>query len=219
MTEPQIVVLRNEVDPAHEYHCDALGACFPDATELDYVAGERPDLEGVDGVVLTGSTAGVYEAEAHPWMTDQMALVRELVERRIPTLGVCFGHQLVNAALGGRVDAVETTAGLVRAEFDEDPLFDGVEPVVPAVHGDKVTAAGDDLRPIARTDYYDAFATRHREAPLWSTQFHPEFTAAHRARIERDYGWDANGYAFADVNAPRVYENFTRLVAAETEVD
>lgn len=217
MTAPRIVVLRNEVDAEHEYHCDALGACFPDAVELDYVRGERPELDAVDGVVLTGSTAGVYDAEDHPWMREEMALVRELRDRELPTLGVCFGHQLVNAALGGRVDAVDTTAGLVHANLDPDPLFDGVEPVVPAVHGDKVTTPGDGLGVVASTDYYDAFATRHRAAPLWSTQFHPEFTAAHRSRIERAYGWTANGYSFADVNATRVYENFRRLVASAGE--
>lgn len=212
MTDSRVVVCRNEVDPAHAYHCDALAASIPGAFELDYAAGERPDLDELDAVVLTGSTAGVYEADAYPWMHSQMALVEDLVEREIPTLAICFGHQLVNAALGGRVEAVETTARLVDVDFEDDPLFDGVEPVVPAVHGDVVVDPAPDMDVVASTDYYDAFATRHRDAPLWSTQFHPEFTAAHRDRLDADYGWDDGSHSFADVNAGRVYANFTRIV-------
>jgi len=213
MAAPRIVVCRNEVDADHEYHCDALAACFPGAAEVDYARGERPALDDVDGVVLTGSTAGVYERDERDWIDDGMALVRELVAREVPTLAVCFGHQLANAALGGTVEAVDTTAGLVRADLADDVLFDGVSPVVPAVHGDKVTRTGDRMRVVGAADYYDAFATRHESAPLWTTQFHPEFTAAHRPRIERAYGWTANGHTFADVNATRVYENFARLAA------
>lgn len=213
MEAPNVVVCRNEVDPAHGYHCDALAACFPGATDCDYANGERPDLDAAAAVVLTGSTAGAYERDEYDWMGDQMALVRELLDREVPTLAVCFGHQLANAALGGTVEAVDTTAGLVDATLGDDPLFDGVSPVVPAVHGDKVTETGDGMRVVGNADYYDAFATRHEAAPLWTTQFHPEFTAAHRPRIERDYGWSTNGHTFADVNATRVYENFTRLVA------
>lgn len=217
MPDTRIVVLRNEVDPRHEYHCDALAACIPGATEVDYAHGERPTLEDVDGVVLTGSTAGVYEADEYPWMAEQMELVETLVDERIPTLGVCFGHQLVNAALGGTVVAEEPTARLVEATFEPDPLFEGVSPIVPAVHGDTVTDPAPSMDVIATTDYYDAFATRHRDAPLWSTQFHPEFTAAHRSRLEADYGWTDGDHDFRDVDAGRVYDNFTRLVADDAE--
>jgi GMP synthase (glutamine-hydrolysing) len=213
MPTPRVVVCRNEVDPDHAYHCDALAASMPDAVEIDYANGDRPDLEAADAVVLTGSTAGVYEADAYPWMHSQMALVEELVDREIPTLAVCFGHQLVNVALGGTVEADETTARLVDVEFANDPLFEDVNPVVPAVHGDKVLEPAPEMDVIATTDYYDAFATRHRHAPLWSTQFHPEFTAAHRDRLDADYGWTDGDHTFAEVDAGRVYANFTRVVA------
>jgi GMP synthase (glutamine-hydrolysing) len=213
MSGPRVVVCRNEVDPEHDYHCDALVASLPGAVDLDYAAGERPNLDDADAVVLTGSTAGVYEADDHPWMRSQMALVETLVEREIPTLAVCFGHQLVNAALGGDVEAVDATARLVDVEFADDPLFDGVSPVVPAVHGDKVTRHAPEMAVVASTDYYEAFGTRHRTAPLWSVQFHPEFTAAHRDRLAADFGWRDGDHSFRDVNAGRVYANFTRIVA------
>jgi GMP synthase (glutamine-hydrolysing) len=162
MAGPDIAVVRNEVDDDYEYHCDALASYLPEAREVDFPAGERLEPGDVDGVVLSGSTAGVYEADDRPWIRDQERLVRELVEREIPTLGVCFGHQVANRALGGTVRHEGMVARLVAVTFPPDPLFEGVAPVVAATHGDVVTEPGDGMAVIASTDYYRAFGTRHR---------------------------------------------------------
>lgn len=217
MADPTIAVVRNEVRDSFEYHCDALAANFEDPVEFDYPAGERLDPAAVDGVVLTGSTAGVYEADERPWIHDQERLVGELLDREVPTLGVCFGHQVVHSALGGTVVAEGMTARLVGVELAEDPLFAGVEPVVAATHGDVVTDTGDGLEVTASTDYYRAFGTRHRSAPLWTVQFHPEFTPALRDRLAADFDWTETDHSFGDVNAPRVFENFRSLVAERVE--
>ena len=213
MPSPTIAVVRNEVDADYEYHCDALAERFPGAREFSYPDDDRPDPDDFEGVVLTGSTAGVYEREDRPWIAEQEAFVRELLERSIPTLGVCFGHQLVNAALGGRVEHVGTTCRLVDVEFADDPLFDGVSPVVPVAHGDVVTDTGEGMDVIGSADYYQAFCTRHREAPLWTVQFHPEFTSEYRPRLEADFGWTETAHDFETVTAARVFENFRSIVA------
>ncbi|WP_135820449.1 type 1 glutamine amidotransferase [Halostella litorea] len=218
METPTLYVVRNEVDADCEYHCDALASHFPDAAEIDFARGERFDPADADGVVLTGSTAGVYEADDRPWIDDQAALVRDLVDRSVPTLGVCFGHQVVNAALGGTVEAVGTTARLVEADLTDDPLFDGVAPVVPAVHGDVVTEPGEGMEVVASAPHARTFGTRHRTAPLWTVQFHPEFGAEHRERLADDFDWERTDLSFADATTGRVFENFRRL-AAEAGAD
>jgi GMP synthase (glutamine-hydrolysing) len=215
-SSPTLYVVRNEVDSDCEYHCDAVAARVPDAVEIDFVAGERPPLEDADGVVLTGSTAAVYEADRRPWIADQEALVRDLVDREIPTLGVCFGHQVANAALGGTVENVGTTATLVETDLADDPLLEGVDPVVPAVHGDAVTEPGEGMDVIAAADHAPVFGTRHRSAPLWTVQFHPEITAAVRDRLVADFDWEAGQFSFEDVSADRVFENFRALVDERT---
>jgi len=163
--------------------------------------------------VISGSTAGVYEADDRPWIDDGRGLVRELVDARVPTLAVCFGHQLVNDALGGRVEHRGLRAGLVEAEFADDPLFAGVSPVVPAIHGDMVLEAGSGLDPIASVrDYeYPLFATRHETAPVWTVQFHPELGPGHESRLRNSFGWEADGHEFADVTGDRLFENFRDL--------
>ena len=209
----QLYVVRNEVDADCAYHCDAVASNVPTAEEVDFVAGERVPLDGADGVVLTGSTAGVNEADRRPWIAEQEALVRELVDRSIPTLGVCFGHQVANAALGGSVEHVGTTATLVEARLADGPLFDGVDPVVVSLHGDAVVEPGDDMEIIASAPHAPVFGTRHRTAPLWTVQFHPEVSAAHRDRLVDDFGWENSSFSFDDVTAGRIFENFTSLVA------
>jgi GMP synthase (glutamine-hydrolysing) len=212
----ELYVVRSEVDADCEYHCDALAAEFPTAEKVDFVAGERVPLDEADGVILTGSTAGVYEADRRPWIAEQEALVRELVDREIPTLGVCFGHQVANSALGGTVERIGTTAALVEATLADDPLFDGVGPAVVSLHGDAVTELGDGMEVIASADHASAFGTRHRTAPLWTVQFHPEIDASHRDRLVEDFDWESRGRSFEDVTAGRVFENFRSLADGET---
>ncbi|WP_255196848.1 type 1 glutamine amidotransferase [Halorarius litoreus] len=210
-----ILVLENEVDPEVRYFVDELTEYLPDHRVYDYVAaGTRPDIDDVDAVIVAGSTAGVYEAADHAWIDDEAAFVRDLVSMGMPTLGVCFGHQLVNEALGGRVEHRGFTNELVEVELADDPLFEGVSSVLPAVHGDHVVSTGDGMELIASAPHNRAFATRHRDAPVWTVQFHPEFTEVLCEPIRADFGWQENEYDFADVTGQRVLSNFTRLADA-----
>jgi len=211
-----IFVVRNEVDPNCAYHCDAVSAVLSTAEEIDFAGGDRISLDAADGVVLTGSTAGVYESDSHEWITEQAQLVRDLIDREIPTLGICFGHQLVHSALGGTVEHVGMTAGLVEATMVDDPLFEGVGPVVVSLHGDVVTEPADELEVIASAPHAQVFATRHRNAPLWTVQFHPEITAGHRERLVDDFNWQEAEFSFADVTAGRIFQNFVRIVDERT---
>lgn len=216
MSHNEALFVRCEPDSGSRFHTDALAESFPGAREIQLPAGERlPDLSTVSRVVISGSTAGVYETGDYPWIARGRELVHRLVEDGVPTLGVCFGHQLVNDALGGRVDHEGMRAGLVEALFTEDPLFDGVSPVVPVLHGDVVHEAGDGMRPIAGVaDYeYPLFATRHEAAPVWTVQFHPELDRRHRDRLQSAFDWQDNGYDFVDVTGERLFENFRRLSA------
>lgn len=212
-TGERIHLVRNEVDPDYEYHCDALASRFPEAGTIDYPSGERVPVDDTDGVVLTGSTAGVYESDKHDWIPEQKVLVRELVDREIPLLGVCFGHQIVNAALGGSVEHVGSEAALVVASLAADPIFEGVDPVVVSLHGDEVVEIGEDLEVIASADHAHVFGTRHRSAPVRTVQFHPEITADLRQHLIADFDWDEREFSFEDVRSEPTFENFRRLVA------
>jgi GMP synthase (glutamine-hydrolysing) len=84
---------------------------------------------------------------------------------------------------------------------------------VTAVHGDAVTDPGAGLEVVASAPHCEVFGTRHRSAPLWTVQFHPELGAAHRDRVAADFGWTETDHSFGEANATRVLANFRRLVA------
>lgn len=61
------------------------------------------DLDDVDGVVSLGGPMNVDEADAYAWMRPEMALLKAAHETELPVVGLCLGHQLIAAALGGEV--------------------------------------------------------------------------------------------------------------------
>lgn len=208
------VVLDNVVEPAYTCLTDEIATHFSDVSVVNVPRGEAvPSLDDVDAALITGSSAGVYEESEHPWIDEEKAIVRELVDRGIPTLGICFGHQIINDALGGTVEAQTLTAGLVHASFDDDPLFDCVDPVVPVLHGDYVVERGDDMERIGTAPHCRNFATRHRSAPVWTVQYHPELTPRIvEEQVEPTFGWDPDGSSYAESNAILTIVNFRRLV-------
>ena len=212
-----LLVVENEVDPRYRYFGRELRRYLPDARVFDAIRDEwPPDLDGVRAVVVGGSTAGVYEADEHPWMDREREFVRDAVADGVPTLGICFGHQIVNEALGGAVEHRGLTSELVAVDLADDPLFEGINDTIPAVHGDVVVERGRKMDSIASTDYDGSFATRHREAPVWTVQYHPEFTRKLLDQITTDFGWAENDMSFEDVNAHRTVENFLNLAGIES---
>ena len=59
------------------------------------------DLGDYDGVMITGSPASV--SDAAPWMDKLQAVIRDVIDSKIPLFGACFGHQMIAKALGARI--------------------------------------------------------------------------------------------------------------------
>src|ERR1700743_2703938 len=71
-----------------------VDACTADLKNLD--------PSSADLWVVLGGPIGVYETEAYPFLTLELALLRWRLQSRLPTLGICLGAQLMAAALGAR---------------------------------------------------------------------------------------------------------------------
>ncbi|MEJ2854187.1 MULTISPECIES: type 1 glutamine amidotransferase [unclassified Saccharothrix] len=109
---------------------------------------ERPvpeTLDGYDGVVCLGGAMGALDDAEHPWLADVRKLLSHAVAKRVPTLAVCLGAQLLAVATGGQVrrgPQPEVGVMLVakRDVAGADPLF-GELPWTPDVlqfHQDEV---------------------------------------------------------------------------------
>jgi GMP synthase (glutamine-hydrolysing) len=141
-----------------------------------------PDPAGYAGAVITGSHGMV--TDALPWIADAAAWIRKAVEAGLPLFGICFGHQLMADALGGRADyhpdGVEIgTADITRTRAsDDDPLFRGLPEVFPGHVTHSQTALklpeGAVLLATGSHDPHQAFRVGDS---AWGVQFHPEFDA------------------------------------------
>ena len=71
-----------------------------------YRGDELPErLDDHRSMVVLGGSMDAYSDERNPWLPQVKHLVRVAAESRVPTLGICLGHQLAAVALGGAVQA------------------------------------------------------------------------------------------------------------------
>ncbi len=139
-----------------------------------------PDPASVAGVVVTGSSAMVSDRE--DWSERTAAWLADAARARTPLLGICYGHQLLAHALGGRVgrnprgrEIGSVTVELLEAAGN-DALLGALpgEIVVQVTHIESVLElpAGARLLASSAADPHHAFSVGDS---IWGVQFHPEF--------------------------------------------
>ncbi len=130
-------------------------------------------------------------------------MIAELAHLGTPTLGICFGSQILASSLFGRDQVYRRAAcevGYKWLDVDPDaaadPVCGGLDRRIRMFvwHNDDVHADHDDMQVIATTDVCDNQIWRHRTRPIWGIQGHLEITAAeapqwfgrNRERLEAD---------------------------------
>jgi len=146
-----------------------------DARVLDVL----PDLTDALAVIVTGSPLSVTDAE--PWMERAAAALVQWVRAEVPLLGICFGHQLLGHALGGKVARNPRGREMGSVAFtvsEPDPVVGGPGSwLVNSTHVDSVVELPPDARVIGATTLEPAAAVRFGPR-AWGVQFHPELDAA-----------------------------------------
>lgn len=121
-----------------------------------------------DGWLVTGSKYGAYED--HPWIAPLEALIREAIDANVPVVGICFGHQIIAQALGGRVEKFRGGWSVGRQGYD----MGGVTVYQNAWHQDQVTELPESATVVAHSDFCENAALVYGDR-AFSVQWHPEF--------------------------------------------
>jgi GMP synthase-like glutamine amidotransferase len=163
---------------------DLLGAVDPtlEFSTIRVVAGESPsDPHDADAWLITGSRHGVYDDL--PWIGPLKDFVRACRAADVPMVGICFGHQILAEALGGRAEKSDKGWGLGVQSYEvvTKPGWMADMPdrfSVRALHQDQVVDLPPDATVLARSPHceYAALAYGDPEAPDAITlQPHPEY--------------------------------------------
>ncbi|UWQ05553.1 type 1 glutamine amidotransferase [Aliiroseovarius crassostreae] len=129
-----------------------------------------PGVDAADGWLITGSKHGAYEV--HDWIGPLEELIRDIRAAGQPLVGVCFGHQIIAQALGGKVEKFSGGWSVGRTEYD----FGDEVLALNAWHQDQVTELPEGAEVIASTDFCANAAVIYGDRIL-TIQPHPEFTA------------------------------------------
>jgi len=151
---------------------------------FDVQAGEWPDAEAFDAAIITGSASGVYESA--PWISQLLDWIRA-ARGRTRLVGVCFGHQAMAQALGGRVEKSDRGWGVGLHRYQvvsgEPWMSPGATAVsMPASHQDQVVEKPADARTLLHSAF-TPFAGLGWGEDAISFQAHPEFTPAFAAEL------------------------------------
>jgi len=162
--------LYQSVDPAVQVRSFAI---------IDNQFPERPDM--CDAWLITGSKFGVYDDEV--WIEPLKAFLRETRAARVPIIGICFGHQIMAEAFGGRAQKSDQGWGCGVHDYSVATRPDWMTAAGPAfsmhaMHQDQVTAVPDDATVLASSPFCQnaMIAYGDTQTPdAISIQPHPEF--------------------------------------------
>jgi GMP synthase-like glutamine amidotransferase len=121
-----------------------------------------------DGWLITGSRHGAYED--HAWIPPLEQLIRDAIATHVPVVGICFGHQIVAQAMGGRVEKYAGGWSVGATDYD----FDGESITLNAWHQDQVIQVPKGAKVIASNDFCANAALAYDNDAL-TIQAHPEY--------------------------------------------
>ncbi|MDZ4395093.1 type 1 glutamine amidotransferase [Cypionkella sp.] len=143
--------------------------------------GEFPaEAARFDGWIITGSPASVHDSDA--WVRRLLGLIRQIVARREPLFGACFGHQAIAVALGGVVG--DNPGGWVFGAVDT--VMEGAEIRLYAAHREQVLVVPERAVVLGGNAECAVGSFAIGQSVL-TTQYHPEMTQGFMTALVAEY--------------------------------
>jgi GMP synthase (glutamine-hydrolysing) len=140
-----------------------------------------PEPEDLDWLVVMGGPMNVDQHDLYPWLVREKELIRRVIERGVPVLGVCLGGQLVSTVLGGQVTQnrqkeIGWFPLTLTAEAKASPVFSHLPQQLPAFHwhGDTFSIPPGAVR-LAASDGCDNQAFQY-DRHVVALQFHWDYS-------------------------------------------
>jgi GMP synthase-like glutamine amidotransferase len=140
-------------------------------------AGDYPGRpEDQDAYLVTGSAAGVYDNL--PWIPQLKGFLRE-AKGKAKLVGICFGHQIMAEAFGGRVEKSDKGWGVGLHRYEVREAAPWMHPVgdfsIPVSHQDQIVGQPPQSRVVAASPFTPFGVLNYEDQPAISFQCHPEF--------------------------------------------
>lgn len=170
-----------------------------------------PNPQAANAWLITGSKHGTYED--HDWIPPLENFIREIVASGQPLIGICFGHQIIAQALGGKVEKFPGGWAVGHQTYD----FGGVPLSFNAWHQDQVTERPEGTIVLASNDFCENAALLYGDQIL-TVQPHPEFDATFIAGLIETRGRgtvpdDILDAALANLDKPTASQSFADQMA------
>jgi GMP synthase-like glutamine amidotransferase len=198
----KIAILQTDHIPAHRQQYS--GGNYPemfanlffklsviiDIDVFDVTIGEYPDnYDEYDGFIITGSKATAFEKE--PWIVELKIRIKDIFDKGKKIIGICFGHQVIVEALGGRVERSKNgfAVGIRNVHVIEEkawmiPYYKHLNLLF--YHQDMVVELPKDAELIGTSDYCDVQIFSYKNLVL-GIQAHPEMLKVHNHALMKEY--------------------------------
>jgi GMP synthase-like glutamine amidotransferase len=210
------------------HHDNAGAGVFGEAEQGELVSwnasagGPAPSLDEFDAAMIFGGDMQVDQEHLHPWLRGEKELIRRLLERGTPILGVCLGAQLLSEAAGGRPHrAAAPEIGWQRVEVTDEGRADPViGPLAPSFevfewHYYEAPLPPGGVALASTPACLQAFRLDGR--PAWGIQFHAEVTAADLGSWLDGWHEDAEAVA-TGLDPDAIRSDSRRLIGAQNEL-